>query len=61
MNADFQALEQDALVRQREGVPVDHQAAALGAGLPGRGQSGLEHHRLVVQRLVPAGAQDRLA
>ena len=58
---DFQALKQDALVRQREGVPVEHLAAALNAGPPGRRERRLEHHRFVVQRLVPAGAQDGLA
>ena len=57
---DLESLEQHALERKREAVPVEAGALDL-RGAARFGELLREERVLVVQRLVAAGAQDRLA
>ena len=57
---DLEPLEQHALEREREAVPVEARALLVPCGARLR-QLAREDRRLVVQRLVAARAQDRLA
>src|SRR2546426_491397 len=56
----LEPLEEDALDREREPVPVDA-GLLLAAGRPRLRELAREDRLLVVERLVAARAQDRLA
>ena len=58
---DLETLEHHALERQGERVPVGDHAPPLGRRLTGRPPPRRVDQRLVVQGLVAAGPQDRLA